>query len=241
MRRYTLILVWLAMSGRMCLGQVDEIKKASSDHSGSGKSDSQGSSGSSYAAFEFANFTAQALIQWHHAKLQTRAQNPSIVSVEVMALGAVQPSSYYIIHPRIRGNWGLFSTDFRMNYLIEEDIDGLKHIRTDDWQIIELNIVTEPTFNFYVGFGFLHEAFNDDKYFEEWTACFRIMPRKFPIVLQAEYRYAVPRTEFNANIQYPILKRGVANLYIVAGGTFQQYYSTIQVWGMQGGIMMKIY
>jgi hypothetical protein len=238
MQRYFMILIMVSVLFGRGFAQVDEIKNASSERST--RVDNRNSVESGFA-LELANITVNVLIEWQRIKLQTREQNPSLVSLEIIGIAAVQPSSYYIINPRVRANWGIFSTDFRINYLIEEDIDGVKHIRTDDWQILELNILTERTVDFYVGWGFLHEAFNNDEYYNEWTMCLRVKPSQIPTIIQSEYRHSEPRTEINVGVQYPVFRKGLANLYVMGGGTFQQYYSSINVWGIQGGVVMKIY
>jgi hypothetical protein len=240
MRRFLILIVSIIVLVNSAICQVSDIKKASSSRSSSSENGGIGSA-TAAAAFEVLNLSVNALIEWQRVKLQDRAENPSIVSFEIMAVAAVQPSTYYIVNPRVRGNWGLFSTDFRLNYLIEEGLDGVRHIRTDDWQVIELNIITAPKVNFYVGWGFLHEAFGEGAYHNEWTTCLRISPSRTPFKVQAEYRHSVPRIEVNGNIQYPILTRAKSGIYLMVGGAFQQYYSSITVWGIQGGIMVKLH
>jgi hypothetical protein len=236
-----LFLSYLTSTNRHAMAQVDDIKSASTERAGSRRSESSRNSSNSFHALDIINISAHALIEWQRIRLQMREQNPSMVSVEVIAVAAVQPSSYYIVHPRIRGNWGIFSTDFRMNYLIEEDVDGIKHLRTEDWQILQLNLIAHRNVNLYVGGGFLREAFGGRAYYNEWTTCLRVNPAKVPFSLQAEYRYSEPRVEFSTNVQYPVLRKGMSNIYLLAGGAFQEYYSNVRVWGLQGGIMLKVY
>jgi hypothetical protein len=221
-------------------GQVDDIKRESSQRSGGRREGSTYSSGSAFA-FDLVTFGIQGLIEWQTAKLQNRSNNPYLVSVDVIAQGAFQPSGYYILHPRLRANWGLFSTDFRMNYLIEESLEGLKHVRTTDWQVVQLNLVTERTVNFYIGFGFLKEEFNDNASFFEWSTAASVMPESLPIAFQVEYRHSDPRIELNGNVQYPVISMKSARLSFVAGCVYQRYYSSISVWGMQAGLMLKIF
>jgi hypothetical protein len=242
MRRLVIIVIGFATLAMPLKAQVDEIKKASGNQK-SPAGDGRGSSNpsGSYIAIELANFAVHALVEWQQAKLNARNQNPEVVSLEVMAFAAIQPSSYYIIHPRVRGNWGLFSTDFRMNYVIEEGADGIKHLRTDDWQILELNIVTQPRANFYIGWGFLHEAFNDNVYYNEWTTCLRGKPFPSDFSLLFEYRHSDPRIEANFQVHYPLVKKTRLSILVTGGGAFQQYYSTIKVWGLQGGLICRLY
>src|SRR5688572_10091824 len=113
----------------VAIGQVDEIKKESASHSEarSGRSssgswlssDDSSSPGAGLMAdvvVNFFTFTMGGVATWQKHRLDQKKDNPSIVSFDVILQGAVQPSTYYIVQPRVRANWGLFSTDFRLNY-----------------------------------------------------------------------------------------------------------------------------
>src|SRR5687767_4134544 len=169
--------------------QVDEIKNASSGNSKSGRdgrsSDSDGGGGI------FLDFLFGNVIQWQGMKLHDdRSRYPSMVSLDIMVQGAVKPSSYYLFWPRVRGNWGLFSTDFRMNYLIEEGLDGFIHIRTNDWQVLQLNLITSRFFTFRLGTGFMQETFAAERTFSESAFMLMIHAPDQTKVLGFEYRFS---------------------------------------------------
>ena len=177
-----------------------------------------------------------------------RNRYPSMVSLDVMLQGAIKPSSYYMIWPRVRGNWGLFSTDFRLNYLIEDDVDGYKHIRTNDWQVIQFNLVTSRFVTFRLGTGFMHEAFGDGQNFNENSFNLNVHATDQSKVLGFEYRFAkdwetneTPRTEFSAQYQHELFTSGVWHGYATGGVVFQKYYSTIKVWGIQAGLVIRLF
>jgi hypothetical protein len=227
--------------------QVDEIKGASSKNSsGSGE---RGRSGGGSGGIGFFFNGLQALGAWQSMKLQNdRERYPSMVSLDIMAQVAVKPSSYYMFFPRVRGNWGLFSTDFRMNYLIEEGLDGFKHIRTSDWQIIQLNLITSRYFTFRLGTGFMKEAFGDKKSFSESALMFNVHAPDQTKNLGFEYRFAKdwetgvnPRREFSVQYQHQILTAGALHGYASIGGVYQKYYNTIEVWGVQGGLVFRLF
>ncbi|QOI98027.1 MAG: hypothetical protein HRU69_11270 [Flammeovirgaceae bacterium] len=249
MKRFFVILA-VCMTGTL-YAQVDEIKQASDDNSSkkSGHSDSgdDGDSGGGFFAFDlFFN----AIPDWQRFKLQdARARYPSMVSLEVFMQGAVKPSSYYILWPRIRGNWGLFSTDYRINYLIEEDADGgLKHIRTNDWQVLQLNLITSRFITFRLGTGVMKEAFADGRSFNEWDFMLGFhAPDQFKQIW-FEYRFAKdwetganPRREFSAQYQHQLFSAGALHGYFSAGVVYQRYYNSIEVWGIQGGLILRLY
>jgi hypothetical protein len=232
--------------------QVDEIKGASSSNSSksSGKSDGgsidddgDGSGGI------FFDLLFGGIAEAQSFKLRgDRQRYPSMVSLDVMFQGAVKPSSYYILWPRIRGNWGLFSTDFRMNYLIEEDAEGYKHIRTNDWQVIQLNLVTSRFFTFKLGTGFMQEAFNNKEMFSETAFLMFIHAPDQTKLLGFEYRFAKdfdtganPRWELSAQYQHQLFSTGKFHGYASVGTVYQKYYNSIEVWGIQAGLVFRIF
>lgn len=244
MKTLVILLTALMLPASAALAQVDQIKSASSSHS-SGRGDhrtSGGGGGGSFAAgYFFADIMFSGIVQWQQQKLSRRQEIPTTVSLDVMLQGAIQPSSYYILTPRIRANWGLFSTDFRLNYLLEESLEGTKAIRTDDWQILQLNVITTPNVLVRVGGGTMHEAFGDGNVFPEWTGVFQYQDNRRQWGGTAEYRGAEVRKEVNAHVQYKVLQTGLLHGYATFGAVYQQYYSSIQVWGVQAGMIFRLY
>ena len=243
MRPLLLICLMLLCAGNM-YAQVDEIKGASRSNSSqkSGGSNSDGGNGGGVGLDVFF-FLFDGLGSLHISKIQAR-KNPAVISVDVGLQGAVKPAGYYIFQPRIRGNWGLFSTDFRLNYLIEDDIDGLKHIRTNDWQVLQLNLITNRFFTFRVGTGFMQEAFEDYQYFSESAFIFNVHAPDQRKLIGLEYRFskdwntgANPRREFSIQYQHQIFQASILHGYIAFGGLYQRYYNRIDVWGIQTGLV----
>lgn len=220
------------------LAQVDEIKSASRS---SGRGGDQSSGGSSFAADFVFNFMVGNMVQWQRNTLSKRSEIPDLISVDATLQAAAQPSSYYIIHPRIRGTWGIFSSDFRMNYILEEDVDGMKLLRTTDWQVIQLNIVAERGFSAWMGVGYLQEDFGDRHAFGEWTTGIHIKPFEKKLQGVFEYRRASSRTEINGHVRYPIGSASRVRLYTTGGFVYQRYYNTVSVWGFQGGIGLRVF
>lgn len=223
--------------------QVDKIKQASSSRSSRGSGGDSGFSGSNSWLFAdfFLEIAVSGIIEWQKQTLVKRYDNPSVVSVDVMLQGAAQPSNYYILNPRVRGTWGLFSTDFRFNYLVEESIEGVKHLRTDDWQIVQFNLLTTRNATARIGGGILHEAFNNGNVFPEWTAGLHLYTDRRHLGGMAEFRSAEVRSEWNLQFHYRLFETRHSQTYVTAGGVFQRYYSSINVWGMQSGLMLRIF
>lgn len=224
--------------------QVDDIKQKSASKSSGGSGESSSSSGTSGAGSAFvAEVAIQSLnvfFYWQQQTLKKKEFNHNITSVEVLLQTALQPSTYYIVHPRLRANWGIFSTDYRMNYLIEDDIDGTKHIRTDDWQILQLNFITHKNITARIGGGILHENFSGGKTFGEGTVALQLLSNNQKVGGVMEYRWSEPRKEFNFNLQFLLFQSEHFHLYATTGAVFETYYETIHVWGLQGGLMFRI-
>lgn len=235
----TVVLLVLALTAQ---AQVDEIKSASSSKSKGSHEIGGGSSGgsSSFLIDFFFQFMFVEMVQAQQEKVSRKREIPSIISLDAMFQVAAQPSSYYIANPRLRANWGLFSTDFRFNYILEEDIGGVKHLRTSEWQILQLNLVTTRDVTIRVGGGVIYEAFETKQSYPEWTTGVQIKPfGKLGGV--AEYRSSEARNEVNAHFRYGFFDRGKIHGYLTAGAVFQRYYQQVNVWGLQGGVVVSVF
>lgn len=228
--------------------QVAAIKSASSSNSSKSDNDDYSSDDDSGGGW-FGDFLFGGIVEWQKFKLTEYGERyPSMVSLDVMLQGAIKPSSYYILWPRVRGNWGLFSTDFRMNYLIEESPEGFIHIRTNDWQILQLNLVTSKFFTFRLGSGIMQEAFGANRTFNENSFQLFIHAPDQSNNLGFEYRFSKdwdtgvnPRREFSAQYQHEIFNTGKLHGYATLGAVYQRYYNSIDVWGIQGGFVFRLF
>ncbi|HMV09813.1 MAG TPA: hypothetical protein PK325_15745 [Cyclobacteriaceae bacterium] len=241
----------LACTMLFCLSishaQVDEIKSASKNNSKKSGHSSDSDDGDGVGLDVFF-FLFDGLGSLHTSKLQNRENYPSAISVDIALAGAIKPASYYVLQPRIRGNWGLFSTDFRMSYLIEDDVEGFKHIRTNDWQVLGLNLITNRFFTFRVSTGFMQEAFADHRYFSESAVALNVHAPDQSKVLGFEFRFAKdwdsglnPRREFSVQYQHQIFQASALHGYVSLGGLYQRYYNSIDVWGVQGGLVFRFF
>ena len=239
--------------------QVSEIKRSSSENSDKSESSGKSGSGSSSSDLDngggggggaiFFDFLFGGIAEWQSFKLRDdRERYPSMVSLDVMLQTGIKPASYYLLWPRIRGNWGLFATDFRMNYLIEEGPEGFEHIRTNDWQILQLNLVTSRFFTFKVGTGIMQEAFSDERTFSETAFLMFVHAPDQSKLLGFEYRFskdfdtgANPRWELSAQYQHELFNKGALHGYATVGTVFQKYYNEIEVWGVQAGFVFRFF
>jgi hypothetical protein len=230
-----------------CVAQVNEIRSASSSHgragsvSGGSSGDYYASGGSGFIANLMFNVMFGEIIRGQQRRLERRHDVPTMVSLDIIAQAAARPSVYYIVNPRIRANWGLFSTDFRMNYLIAEEIDGTKYLHTNDWQILQVNLVTTRDVNARIGGGFIQEAFGAHNAFAEWTAAFNYQPHATKLGALAEYRGASVRREVSGFAQYKLFDHRYLHGFATAGIVYQRHYAAITTWGLQGGFLLRIY
>ncbi|NOS92659.1 MAG: hypothetical protein HOP30_12100 [Cyclobacteriaceae bacterium] len=232
------------------MAQVGDIKNSSSSNSksGGGGGDSKGgSSGGGFFVDIFINSLSEIGV-WQKYKLDKRSENEYIVSLDVIAQAAVQPSRYYLMNPRIRGNWGLFSTDFRINYLLEEKITGNEDLTTIDWQILQLNLVTTRHVIGRIGGGFMKENFGGQESFFESTYGVFFQSGQKHLGANLEYRLAqdfttgaIPRRELGAHFEYRLASKGYWNTYLTMGGVYQQYYESVSVWGIQAGLALRVF
>jgi hypothetical protein len=226
--------------------QVGDIKNASSGNANNGGGDSRGGSSSSFAYLIYDGLNI--LINWQQYKLQKKNVNPYMVSLDIISQAAIQPSRYYLYNPRIRGNWGLFSTDFRINYLLEENVLGTQDLSSIDWQVLQLNIVTTRNVIGRIGGGFMKENFGGRQSFFESTYGIFVQSNSKGIGASAEYRLAqdfvigaIPRREVSAQFEKRLFSRGYWNTYLTLGGVSQRYYESISVWGVQAGLAFRVF
>jgi hypothetical protein len=220
------------------VSQVSEVKSASANHSSS-KSESSNSNGA--AVDILFNILFSGVVNAQQNKLQQKDEIPGLVSLEMFLQGAAQPGSYYILTPRLRANWGIFSSDFRFNYLIEESIDEIELLRTNDWQILQLNVVTTRDVTMRIGGGLISEQWAGGNTYGEWTGAIDIHPVEKRFGGVGEYRGAESRREISGFLKYRLFDRGVLHGFTTAGIIYQRYYSTVTVWGMQAGMIFNLY
>jgi hypothetical protein len=238
----------LLIASMIASAQVGDIKSASKENSSSqnASSSERGSSSGGNLFFFFDMFRVLGVWQMH--VLEKRPDVPQIVSLDVMLQGAVQPSSYYILNPRVRGTWGILSTDFRANYMVEQTIEGNADLTTFDWQIVQLNVVNTRNVIARAGAGFMQENFGGHMSFFETTISSNLMFNDNQWGGFIEWRsakdfvtQAVPRREFNLQVQRQVFQTGAVHGMVTGGLQFQRYYSQINVWGIQGGFVLRLF
>jgi hypothetical protein len=242
------LLIVMMFAGTAAIAQVGSVKSASSNRS---RSEGGNRGGSSFGAGMFymvADVTIRGFAIWQSNALQNRGEVPNILSLEVFGQAAVQPSTYYVFNPRVRGNWGIFLTDFRMNYMLEEKIGEPADLRTDDWQILGLNLINTRTVTLRLSTGIMHEAFGDGNVYSESVLGLNVMSDNQSIGGMGEFRWVKdhftitsPRVEASLGVQKKLFDHKAIHVFATGGAMFQRYYNQVNVWGFTGGLAFKLY
>jgi hypothetical protein len=188
------------------------------------------------------------IVKFQKYQLEKRDDIPEVVSLELMPhFGYAEPSSSMLM-PRIRGNWGLFSTDLRYTNMAEYTAsDGVDFYNTLDWQILEFNvIITEPVI-FRFGGGIMYEYYSSSAFLEyllgldaNWMEHQYLATGEFRIAKDYSTG-ATPRLETNLRFNYRILKTQHLNGYAMLGGMYQNYYNSVDVWTAQTGFAFNFH
>jgi hypothetical protein len=242
-----LIILFILSSG-LLMAQVDAIKSASNNAGKSGGGDRK-SSNNGVLAYFFVDLFINNVVPWQIQTLQKKDTLPELVSLELRLQTGLQPSNYYLALPRMRANWGLFSTDYRRSYLVEYNPLGTtKDISWNDWQVLQLNILNTTSASFRIGAGIMNEVFNGKNTYPEYTMALSVRPRFSNYNGEFEFRTAsdlatasTPRWELNAHVNKKLFNRGRLHSYLTGGGVFQQYYNKTNIWAFTAGLVFKIF
>lgn len=262
-----LSLISLLVFSNLVNGQVNDIKKESKKNSEKTTTESNNNSNNNSSATDNGGclndlfsgcistcFSSafEALIigsielQKEYISEKTKIQ--TVISLEFIPSYAYCFKGSNLIMPRIRGNWGLFSTDFRYYNILESTANnGIENYKTYDWQILELNPLITKNVKFRIGSGFMFEDFSKT-YFPEHFIGLDLLFDKDKYLANLEFRIAkdynkgsTPRTEGNIRMNYRILKLDNLSGYATLGGLYQNYYSSIDLWCIQAGMAFNFH
>lgn len=269
MKKYFIVCALLSFFISGARAQVDSITShsgqnkppKSSSVEGKGSTDGCLSDACGLACSDGCAYTIEQILvgafKLHSYYLKQRKEIPEVVSFEMMPhLGYAEPQSSMFL-PRIRGNWGLFSTDLRLTNMIEYGTsDGTDYYNTLDWQILELNLLITKPVIFRIGSGIMYEFFSQHRNtFLEHYAGVDVNWKDHQFIASGEGRIApdyetnaVPRIEANFRVNYRIKQTPHMNAYAMAGFVYQNYYRNnstsfkgVEVWVVQTGLSVMIH
>jgi len=222
--------------------QVAEIKKQASDdtntyssttgiRASSVSSSSSCSNADSYGGAVFAELflgvvksVGMVTVVAQKQVLDKRDRIPNLISLETGLESGVNLSEL-TLHPNLRGNWGLFASDFR--YSLLHDYSGT--LQSFDWQVLILRIpIKNLKLNYGIGFTSLLDP--QTTYFESSTG-FDLSLQENQINISSSYRWtsrksddARYRQEVKIVGDYRIWHKGRFQLSPSVGVTYQDYF-----------------
>ncbi len=192
----------------------------------------------------------------HHQEIMDRRYlNPGLFSFEVDAgfAGLVHYSGDDLIYyqyvnylPHIRGNLGIFSTDFRFNLLAEYTNDLPDSYRSWDLIFI-LNLVPVNSFKMSFGTGLYGEMYTQEIYNEHYFQMqFGLFENKdfIDIDTRVAVDYAtslIPFMEASARYKWRFISFDHANAYLSLGGLYQNYYQEHILFGGSAGVLLNFH
>ncbi len=265
---YKIFLICLFLT-RLALGQVvDDIKSKSKNTTNSNSTTktstssntSSTSSSSDKSNGFFSNIFSSVFISifkgigyLQKETLSKKFEQPRIFSLDAFVIAGYNPlSNYYLIQPRIRGTWGIFGTDFRFYQIIEPRLNYTDNIKYYDWQFLQLNILNIKPVNIRIGTGLTFESFKDSidylNIFSENTLGVDVylMQDKLKLstegrLIYSESRKMSIRKELSLNVAYKIYgKEQGFHFYANIGGTFNQFYNSVNVWTANTGLSFRL-
>ena len=176
------------------------------------------------------------------AALSQKADYPYITSAESKLWAGYSPNySALIFSPELKGNWGIFSTDFRFVSLH----DNTGSLNNFEWQIIKLNIPVK-TFKASAGIGFTQLLDPKVSYFE-YTFGMELRLFKEKAVFSGEYRDSPIATgdhfrrEVSVQTDYEIIKTGNFHFSPFVGFRYQQYFNEFDYYYLNTGLVVRFY
>lgn len=174
------------------------------------------------------------MIEHHEYQMNNRDINPMAASIDVMPHFSYSSQDGLVNYlPRIRGTWGVLSTDFRFNYLTETADFSAETYRCMEWQVLQLSFSAAEVFNFRIGTGIMYENYTENVYNEHSVAMeARFSQQKVLTTLEGRgtWDYETGNTVFleaNGRIAIRFININHVFGYLHAGYTYQSYYPSL--------------
>ncbi len=164
---------------------------------------------------------------------------PDVSSFEIMAdanLGHNEDVEQILFRPRLRINYGIFTTDARIFNLNEENPNGgFYSYNYFDWQILMFNLVNNSQVKLRIGTGLSHEYYTKTNFMEH-TAYFSYRPAKIVKtnlewrLIRDNYTKINVRREINIGIDLIPINRSKFNMQIGLNASNFNFYETVNFW-----------
>ena len=191
------------------------------------------------------------LLKTHHDSLMAdRWKDPTVLSFDVMPHFGYSPDKNYAdFLGRIRGTWGVLSSDLRINYLTEYINNSADIYKTLEWQVLDLNFMFTDNFNFRIGTGIMYDYYLE-KSFNQHFLGIEIRMNEQGILLNGEGRFTNDYNnkeqsniynEFNGRLGFRILKAKHAWMYSNFGFLYQKYFDSVELLSLQAGLTINLH
>lgn len=263
--KYVFFLLFLSISSMNVEAQIKDVKdKSDENKKGRNNQNNNNNNNNNSGGFNMpacsgacmnacagacANFGAQVVIAGQQAYLDRRDEISHMVSLDIMGHGGyVVSDDSYLVIPRLRVNWAMFSTDIRFNAWFEADTSGgLDFANTTDWSVIQFNPIITKHFILRIGTGFMYENYSKIFYNEHYLGC-DVLLNDDDYMISAEGRWAKdyqtganPRTEANLRFNLKYWDNKHFDNYFMFGGVYQNYYESIDLWTVQAGVTVNFH
>jgi hypothetical protein len=245
---YRLVIIFTLLTATLPVRSQIELIKGAADAVSSGELLGNGCSDGCFndccVGFftDFTGWVVDGLAQ-HHRQIVDNPDYPGAVSFEVMPHGGYNGDNLVNFIPRVRGTWGVLSTDFRMNFLAQPD----DAYQTYDWQILILSTYPEKHLNIRVGSGIFWDTYTGHSYNEHFAALEMNVHDQF-FTATAEGRMAF---DYYAGISvfseaalrgnFRVVKSNHMAGYVTLGAEFQNYYDAVNLVIFTGGMTFNIH
>lgn len=267
MRKIFFILIISLFTYSIGFSQIDDLKKKS-DETDKSNNNSESFTPDLYClssclqtTFNFMfSVVGQALFN-HHLQIMNSITDPSKLSFDVspaIAYGLHYNKDsrvlydYFNVLPQIHGRWGVLSTDFRYNLLLDFQDFTVDAFKSWEWNIIQINIqpADEHLITFGTGIAFETSSksiYNENLFSYRYKTLDQMYFGQFTCRFSTDYSFyenstdAFFFTEINLNGGIKFLTTTHLFGYITFGLIYQNYYLSHNIFLAQGGLNFNIH
>lgn len=194
------------------------------------------------------NGMVRGMFRYNRKIMDRKPDVPRVISLDVIPQAGIglNSTNTWIIMPRVRGNLGFFSTDFRFYNRLESGTNYIDTWKTLEWQILQFNLIQNRYANLRVGSGIYVENF-EGVVFNEHTIGLSIFVPSIAGAGDLEYRITpdystgnIPRQEVNLGLRRRLIGVDHLDIYGSIGGMYQNFYRGIEAWSGTVGIHVNI-
>lgn len=252
MKHLLVILLTLVCSCTVLLAQVSDVNKnikkdnnnsTTTKGSSSARSDNNPSGLGAGLIYFISDIFIGSIVNAQKAVLENKERYPERVSLEVFStFGTELTNSANYFETGIRGNWGVFATDFKYSYL--NDFTG--NLKSLDWQVIVFRIPIKG-FKIDYGLGFISLPDFDQSYFNS-TIGFDWMFHTIGLNIRSHYQWSEQtslgsryKKNFDFSIDFKMLTYNKLHINPRLLYSYQNYFEETDFSIYSVGVVLKLY